>query len=111
MAASKTCTMARAKVIAPLALTVFVWVFLMNLMDLLAYRFLPWIGEHIFGLPALRVVPSADVNITLSMALGVFILIIFYSIKMKGVGGFVKELTMQPFNHWAFIPVNLILEG
>ncbi len=50
-------------------------------------------------------------NITLSMALGVFILIIFYSIKMKGVGGFVKELTMQPFNHWAFIPVNLILEG
>ena len=45
------------------------------------------------------------------MALGVFILIIFYSIKMKGVGGFVKELTMQPFNHWAFIPVNLILEG
>ncbi len=46
-------------------------------------------------------------NITLSMALGVFILIIFYSIKMKGVGGFVKELTMQPFNHWAFIPCQL----
>ena len=98
----------KSKVIAPLALTVFVWVFLMNLMDLLPIDLLPYIGEHIFGLPALRVVPSADVNITLSMALGVFILIIFYSIKMKGVGGFVKELTMQPFNHWAFIPVNLI---
>lgn len=101
----------KSKVIAPLALTVFVWVFLMNLMDLLPIDLIPYIGEHIFGLPALRVVPSADVNITLSMALGVFILIIFYSIKMKGVGGFVKELTMQPFNHWAFIPVNLILEG
>ncbi|MDR8345634.1 F0F1 ATP synthase subunit A, partial [Acinetobacter baumannii] len=84
----------KSKVIAPLALTVFVWVFLMNLMDLLPIDLLPYIGEHIFGLPALRVVPSADVNITLSMALGVFILIIFYSIKMKGVGGFVKELTM-----------------
>lgn len=60
---------------------------------------------------ALRVVPSADVNVTLSMALGVFILILFYSIKMKGIGGFTKELTLQPFNHWAFIPVNLILEG
>ncbi|MDU2023582.1 MAG: F0F1 ATP synthase subunit A, partial [Leclercia adecarboxylata] len=101
----------KSKVIAPLALTVFVWVFLMNLMDLLPIDLLPFIGEHIFGLPALRVVPSADVNITLSMALGVFILILFYSIKMKGVGGFVKELTLQPFNHWAFIPINLILEG
>ena len=50
-------------------------------------------------------------NVTLSMALGVFILILFYSIKMKGIGGFTKELTLQPFNHWAFIPVNLILEG
>ena len=77
----------KSKVIAPLALTVFVWVFLMNLMDLLPIDLLPYIGEHIFGLPALRVVPSADVNITLSMALGVFILIIFYSIKMKGVVG------------------------
>ncbi|HBU93609.1 MAG TPA: F0F1 ATP synthase subunit A, partial [Leclercia adecarboxylata] len=67
----------KSKVIAPLALTVFVWVFLMNLMDLLPIDLLPFIGEHIFGLPALRVVPSADVNITLSMALGVFILILF----------------------------------
>lgn len=101
----------KSKVIAPLALTVFVWVFMMNLMDLLPIDLLPYIGEHIIGLPALRVVPTADVNITLSMALGVFILILFYSIKMKGIGGFVKELTMQPFNHPVFIPVNLILEG
>lgn len=91
-------------------MTVFVWVFLMNLMDLIPVDFLPFIGAHL-GLPALRVVPTADVNVTLSMALGVFILILFYSIKMKGVGGFVKELTMQPFNHPVFIPINLILEG
>ncbi|PWC20046.1 F0F1 ATP synthase subunit A [Brenneria roseae subsp. roseae] len=101
----------KSKLIAPLALTIFVWVFLMNLMDLLPIDFLPYIGEHVLGLPALRVVPSADVNITLSLALGVFALVLFYSIKMKGVGGFVKELTMQPFNHPVFIPINLILEG
>lgn len=101
----------KSKVIAPLALTVFVWVFLMNMMDLIPIDFLPYIGEHVLGLPALRVVPTADVNVTLSMALGVFILILFYSIKMKGVSGFVKELTMQPFNHPVFIPINLILEG
>lgn len=101
----------KSKVIAPLALTVFVWVFLMNLMDLLPIDLLPTIGERYLGLPALRVVPTADVNVTLSMALGVFILILFYSINIKGVSKFVKELTMQPFNHPIFIPINLILEG
>ncbi|AXW86415.1 F0F1 ATP synthase subunit A [Lonsdalea iberica] len=108
----------KSKLIAPLALTIFVWVFLMNFMDLLPIDLLPQIWAKIYSAaghdPAhayLRVVPSADVNITLSMALGVFILILFYSIKMKGVGGFVKELTLQPFNHPVFIPVNLILEG
>ncbi len=101
----------QSKLIAPLALTVFVWVFLMNFMDLLPIDMLPYFGEHVLGLPALRVVPSADVSVTLSMSLGVFILILFYSIKMKGVGGFTKELTLQPFNHPAFIPINLILEG
>lgn len=100
-----------SNLIAPLALTIFVWVFLMNLMDLLPIDLLPYIGEHVLGLPALRVVPSADVNITLSMALGIFILILYYSVTMKGIGGFVKELTLQPFNHPIFIPVNLILEG
>ncbi|OMQ20333.1 F0F1 ATP synthase subunit A [Serratia oryzae] len=100
----------KSKVIAPLALTVFVWVFLMNLMDLIPVDFLPHLGTWA-GLPALRVVPTADVNITLSMALAVFVLILFYSIKMKGIGGFAKELTMQPFNHPLFIPINLILEG
>ncbi|MBS9426135.1 F0F1 ATP synthase subunit A [Photorhabdus caribbeanensis] len=101
----------KSKVIAPLALTVFVWVLLMNVMDLLPIDFLPHIGEHVFGLPALRVVPTADVSITLSMAIGVFVLILYYSIKMKGISGFTKELTLQPFNHPLFIPINLILEG
>lgn len=101
----------KSKMIAPLALTIFVWVFFMNLMDLFPIDFLPFVGEHVLGLSALRVVPSADVNITMSMALGVFILILFYSIKMKGVSGFLKELTLQPFNHPVFIPINLILEG
>ena len=101
----------KSKVIAPLALTVFVWVLLMNALDLLPIDFIPYIGEHILGLPALRIVPTTDVSITLSMAIGVFILILFYSIKMKGVKGFTKELTLQPFNHPVFIPINLILEG
>ncbi|MDR5614874.1 MULTISPECIES: F0F1 ATP synthase subunit A [unclassified Arsenophonus] len=101
----------KSKVIAPLALTVFVWVLLMNTMDLLPIDLLPYIGEHYLRLPALRVVPTADVSITMSMAIGVFILIIFYSIKMKGLSGFTKELTLQPFNHPIFIPINLILEG
>ena len=65
----------KSRLIAPLALTIFVWVFLMNLMDLLPIDLLPYLGEHVLGLPALRVVPTADVNITMSMALGVFVLI------------------------------------
>ncbi|MCR3755927.1 MAG: ATP synthase Fo complex subunit a [Sodalis sp. Psp] len=101
----------KSKLIAPLALTIFVWVFLMNLMDLLPIDLLPYIGKYVLSLPALHVVPSADVNITLSMALGVFILILYYSVMMKGIAGFVKELTLQPFNHLVFIPVNLMLEG
>ncbi|CAD6512803.1 F0F1 ATP synthase subunit A [Candidatus Profftia tarda] len=100
-----------SKVIAPLALTVFIWVFLMNFMDLLPIDFLPYIGQHIFRLKALRVVPTADLNITLSMALGIFILIVFYSIKVKGLFGFLKSLTREPFNHPSLIPINFILEG
>ncbi|MGL4859539.1 MAG: F0F1 ATP synthase subunit A [Enterobacteriaceae bacterium] len=101
----------RNQLIAPLALTIFVWVFLMNLMDLLPIDMLPLIGQHVFGLQYLRAVPTADVSITMSMALGVFFLVLFYSIKMKGLMGFIKELTLQPFNHPIFIPINLILEG
>lgn len=96
--------------IAPLSLTVFIWVFLMNLMDLIPIDFLPFISEKFFQFPAMRIVPSADINITLSMSLGVFVLILFYSIKIKGFLGFFKELTLQPFNHPVFFIFNFLLE-
>ena len=95
--------------VAPLALTIFVWVFLMNLMDLLPVDLVPEILA-MFGVNYQKIVPSTDPNVTLGMALGVFILMIYYSIKMKGFMGFTKELTMHPFNHWGFIPVNLFME-
>ncbi|MDH3418524.1 MAG: F0F1 ATP synthase subunit A [Gammaproteobacteria bacterium] len=84
-----------SKVIAPLALTIFMWVFLMNLMDLIPVDWLPTIAASA-GVPYLKVVPTTDVNITFAMSISVFILIIFYSIKMKGFVGFTKELTMHP---------------
>lgn len=100
----------KSQLIAPLSLTVFMWVFLMNLMDLLPIDLLPhWATVN--GVPYFRVVPSADVNITLSMACGVFLLIFYFSFTNIGVKGFIKTYTLHPFNHWAFAPVNLILEG
>jgi F-type H+-transporting ATPase subunit a len=98
------------KLIAPLALTIFLWIFLMNLMDLIPVDFLPLIAESI-GIKYLRSVPTTDINVTFGMSLSVFFLTLFYSVKVKGVGGFVKELTLQPFNHWAAIPFNFVLEG
>ncbi len=99
----------RNPLIAPLALTIFVWVFFMNLMDLIPVDLIPWLLSFV-GIVHQKIVPSTDPNITLGMALGVFILMLYYSIKIKGIGGFTKELTMHPFNHWAFIPVNLFME-
>jgi F-type H+-transporting ATPase subunit a len=83
------------KVIAPLALTIFVWVFLMNLMDLIPVDWLPSLAAAA-GVEYLKVVPTTDVNITFAMSISVFILTIYYSIKIKGFGGFTKELTMHP---------------
>lgn len=100
----------KSQLIAPLALTIFVWVFFMNMMDLIPVDWLPWVASKV-GVDYLKVVPTTDVNVTFAMAISVFVLIVFYSIKIKGVGGFVKELTLQPFNHWAAIPFNFILEG
>ena len=96
------------RLIAPLALTIFVWVFLMNLMDLVPVDLIPY-ALGLAGVEYQKIVPSTDPNITMGMALGVFILMLFYSIKVKGFG-FVKELTMNPFNHPLFIPVNLFME-
>jgi F-type H+-transporting ATPase subunit a len=102
--------------VAPLALTVFCWVFLMNLMDLVPVDLIPYIAEHILGIPYMKVVPTTDPNITFALALGVFALIIYYSIKIKGVGGFAAELTLHPFEaknifiKIIFIPINFFLE-
>ena len=96
------------KMVAPLALTIFVWIFLMNLMDLLPVDLVPEL-LILAGVEYQKIVPSTDPNITLGMALAVFILMLYYSIKIKGTG-FIAELTMHPFNHWGFIPVNLFME-
>jgi F-type H+-transporting ATPase subunit a len=85
-------------------------ILLMNLMDLIPVDWLPWAAQYA-GVEYLRVVPTTDVNITFAMAIGVFILTIYYSIRMKGALGFTKELTLQPFNHWAAVPFNFALEG
>ena len=99
----------RNALVAPLALTIFIWIFLMNFMDLIAVDFFPELA-HLLGIPYLRVVPTADPNATFGMAFGVFFLILYYSIKIKGVGGFVGELAFQPFGKLG-APINLLLEG
>jgi F-type H+-transporting ATPase subunit a len=105
----------RNELIAPLALTIFLWVFLMNLMDLLAIDLVPQLAHHA-GLPFFKVVPSTDPNITFAMALSVFVLVLYYSVKVKGIGGFIGELTMQPFQAKSvgmkavFLLPNLFLE-
>lgn len=103
------------RMIAPLALTIFVWVFLMNLMDLIPIDLFPSLF-YWAGVPYMKIVPSTDPNITLGLAFSIFFLIIAVSIREKGVGGFFHELTSMPFaakNPIAraiFMPINLILE-
>lgn len=96
--------------VAPLALTIFVWVALMNTMDLVPIDLLPSVAATI-GIPYLKIVPTTDPNNTLALALGVFALILFYSIKVKGTKGFAKELTCHPFPGKAMMPVNFVLEA
>ncbi len=101
--------------VAPLALTLLVWIFLMNLMDLIPVDVLPWVSQRL-GIHYQKVVPTTDPNATFGMAIGVFLLTLYYSIKIKGVGGFVGELTLHPFESknpivkLLFIPVNFFLE-
>ena len=101
--------------IGPLALTVFVWILLMNTMDLVPVDWITgiaaWIGEHIFGFDHMpfKIVPTTDPNITMGMSLSVFLLIIWYSIQHKGIGGFFGELAFHPFGKW-MMPFNLMIE-
>ncbi len=115
---------AKNRLVAPMALTIFMWVFLMNFMDLIAVDLIPWIvgqtaslatgidPHHVFQ----KVVPSTDPNATFGMAVAVFILMLYYSVKVKGLGGFIGELTLHPFSsknmllQAIFIPFNFLLE-
>ena len=98
----------KSDLIAPLALTLFVWIFLMNFMDIIPVDFLPGLF-HLGGVEYMKVVPSTDPNITFGMSLSVFFLMIYYSIKIKGPLNFAKELTLQPFGKW-LMPFNILLE-
>lgn len=95
--------------VAPMALTIFVWVFLMNLMDLIPVDWIPHLAA-VLGVPYMKIVPTTDPNVTLGMAFTVFALVLFYSIRCKGVGGFIGELAFHPFPKILF-PFNLALEG
>ncbi|MCM2309116.1 MAG: F0F1 ATP synthase subunit A [Sulfuritalea sp.] len=104
--------------IAPLALTVFVWIFFMNAMDLLPLDALPNIWAWIFGVAGhdashayMRVVPTADLNATLGMSLGVLLLCLYYNVKIKGFGGWMHELFTAPFgSHPLLYPVNFAMQ-
>ncbi|CEP38240.1 MULTISPECIES: F0F1 ATP synthase subunit A [unclassified Halomonas] len=96
-------------IIAPLALTLFVWILFMNTLKIIPVDYFPVLFSKL-GVDYMKIVPTTDVNATLGLALGVFGLILYYSFKVKGVGGFAKELSLTPFNHWALIPFNLVLE-
>lgn len=97
----------RSALIAPLALTIFVWILLMNMMDLLPVDLLPLIAKYM-GISHFKVVPTADPNLTLGMSLSVFLLVLFYNLKIKGFGGFLKEITCKPFGIM-FFPFNILL--
>ncbi len=106
------------KLVAPLALTVFIWIFLMNAMDLLPVDFLPKVWELIFGVTGndphhayLRVVPTADLSTTLGLSVSVLLVTIAYNIKIKGLGGWLHELFTAPFgNHPVLWPINFLMQ-
>ncbi|HLL18095.1 MAG TPA: F0F1 ATP synthase subunit A [Rubrivivax sp.] len=106
------------KLVSPLALTVFVWIFLMNAMDLLPVDLLPVIWEQIVGAGGgdtshayLRVVPTADLSVTMGLSLSVLIICIIYNIKIKGAGGWAHELFTAPFgNHFLLWPFNFLMQ-
>lgn len=94
--------------VAPIALTLFVWILLMNCMDLVPVDWIPLLSTAI-GIPYMKVVPTTDPNATFGMSLAVFVLMLYYSIRVKGAYGFFAELAFQPFPKWMF-PINLFLE-
>ncbi len=98
------------KLVSPLALCVFVWIILMNAMDFLPVDLLPKIGE-LFGIHYLRVVPTADLSVTMGLSLSVLLICLFYNVKIKGFGGWVHELFSAPFGDKVFLyPVNFLMQ-
>jgi F-type H+-transporting ATPase subunit a len=106
------------KLVGPLALTVFIWIFLLNAMDLLPVDLLPWIWEHAYGAfggdphhAYLRVVPTADLSVTMGLSLSVLLVCLFYNIKIKGLRGWGHELITAPFGaHPVLWPFNLAMQ-
>jgi F-type H+-transporting ATPase subunit a len=109
---------ASRKFVAPLALTIFVWIIMMNAMDLFPVDLFPYIWQQIYGAAGhdpghayLRVVPTADLSITMGLSVGVLLVCLFYNIKIKGLGGWIHELFTAPFgNHWALYPFNFAMQ-
>ncbi len=106
------------KFVSPLALTVFIWSFLMNAMDLVPVDLLPWLWQHAYSAVGadphhayLRVVPTADLSVTMALSVTVLLVSIYYNLKIKGVGGWVHELFTAPFgNHWVLYPFNFAMQ-
>jgi F-type H+-transporting ATPase subunit a len=106
------------KLVAPLALTVFVWIFLLNAMDLLPVDLLPFIWEKAYAAMGgdphhayLRSVPTADLSVTMGLSLGVLVTCLVYNVKIKGAGGWIHELFAAPFgDHWALYPFNFLMQ-
>ena len=106
------------KLVAPLALTVFVWIFLLNAMDFLPVDLIPWIWERIYGATGgdphhayMRVVPTADLSTTLGLSSGVLFVCLAYNVKIKGLGGWIHELFTAPFGaHPLLWPVNFLMQ-
>lgn len=103
------------KLISPLALTVFVWIFLMNAMDMLPVDLIPsiWhgVGPSMGFANYMRVVPTADLSTTLGLSTSVLLICVFYNIKIKGLGGWAHELIAAPFgDHWALYPINFLMQ-
>jgi len=99
----------RSALVAPLGLTIFMWIFLMNLMDLIPVDYVPYLMGSL-GVGHFKVVPTTDPNATFGMSIAVFLIVLYYSVKMKGAGGFLAELTLHPFGKFG-LPANIFLEG
>jgi F-type H+-transporting ATPase subunit a len=97
----------RNPLIGPLAITIFLWVFLMNAMDLIPVDLLPKLAGAL-GMHSLKVVPTAELDTTFALALTVFILIIYYNVKIKGPVGYAKQFLFHPFGKYA-MPINIVM--